>query len=119
ISGLCAKGSSVLAVEMDPEARAKAKELGAETLFGDVSDPEFAKMLPIHQTLTIICTAPDRATNTVLLQSLKYLGYEGELYLTALDNQTAELFEKEERVTTIRPLKMAAANIIKGLSKEE
>lgn len=119
ISGLCAKGSSVLAVEMDPEARAKAKELGAETLFGDVSDPEFAKMLPIHQTLTIICTAPDQATNTVLLQSLKYLGYEGELYLTALDNQTAELFEKEERVTTIRPLKMAAANIIKGLSKEE
>ena len=119
ISGLCAKGSSVLAVEMDPEARARAKELGAETLFGDVSDPEFAKMLPIHQTLTIICTAPDRATNTVLLQSLKYLGYEGELYLTALDNQTAELFEKEERVTTIRPLKMAAANIIKGLSKEE
>ncbi|MEK9907493.1 MAG: cation:proton antiporter, partial [Aquiluna sp.] len=119
LSGLCAKGSSVLAVEMDPEARAKAKELGAETLFGDVSDPEFAKMLPIHQTLTIICTAPDRATNTVLLQSLKYLGYEGELYLTALDNQTAELFEKEERVTTIRPLKMAAANIIKGLSKEE
>jgi Kef-type K+ transport system membrane component KefB len=119
ISGLCAKGSSVLAVEMDPEARAKARELGAETLFGDVSDPEFAKMLPIHQTLTIICTAPDRATNTVLLQSLKYLGYEGELYLTALDNQTAELFEKEERVTTIRPLKMAAANIIKGLSKEE
>jgi Kef-type K+ transport system membrane component KefB len=119
ISGLCAKGSSVLAVEMDPEARAKAKELGAETLFGDVSDPEFAKMLPIHQTLTFICTAPDRATNTVLLQSLKYLGYEGELYLTALDNQTAELFEKEERVTTIRPLKMAAANIIKGLSKEE
>jgi Kef-type K+ transport system membrane component KefB len=119
ISGLCAKGSSVLAVEMDPEARAKAKELGAETLFGDVSDPEFAKMLPIHQTLTIICTAPDRATNTVLLQSLKYLGYEGELYLTALDNQTAELFEKEERVTTIRPLKMAAANVIKGLSKEE
>lgn len=119
ISGLCAKGSSVLAVEMDPEARAKAKELGAETLFGDVSDPEFAKMLPIHQTLTIICTAPDQATNTVLLQSLKYLDYEGELYLTALDNQTAELFEKEERVTTIRPLKMAAANIIKGLSKEE
>jgi len=119
ISGLCAKGSSVLAVEMDPEARARAKELGAETLFGDVSDPEFAKMLPIHQTLTIICTAPDRATNAVLLQSLKYLGYEGELYLTALDNQTAELFEKEERVTTIRPLKMAAANIIKGLSKEE
>ena len=117
ISGLASSGSSVLAVEMDPEALARAKESGAETLFGDVSDPEFAKMLPIHQTLSIICTAPDRATNTVLLQSLKSLGYEGELYLTALDNQTAELFEKEERVTTIRPLKMAAAKIIKGLGR--
>jgi FlaA1/EpsC-like NDP-sugar epimerase len=117
ISGLTSSGSSVLAVEMDPEALARAKESGAKTLFGDVSDPEFAKMLPIHQTMSIICTAPDRATNTVLLQSLKSLGYEGELYLTALDNQTAELFEKEERVTTIRPLKMAAAKIIKGLGR--
>ena len=115
ISGLISAGSSVLAVDLDPDALARARELGAETLFGDVGDPDFAKMLPIHQTGTIICTAPDRSTNTLLLESLKSLDYGGELYLTALDNQTAEMFAKEDRVTTIRPLKMAANRIVKQL----
>ena len=115
ISGLISSGSSVLAVDLDPDALARARELGAETLFGDVGDPDFAKMLPIHQTGTIICTAPDRSTNTLLLESLKSLDYGGELYLTALDNQTAEMFAKEDRVTTIRPLKMAANRIVRQL----
>ncbi len=115
ISGLISAGSSVLAVDLDPDALARARELGAETLFGDVGDPDFAKMLPIHQTGTLICTAPDRSTNTLLLESLKSLDYGGELYLTALDNQTAEMFAKEDRVTTIRPLKMAANRIVKQL----
>ena len=115
ISGLISSGSSVLAVDLDPDALARARELGAETLFGDVGDPDFAKMLPIHQTGTLICTAPDRSTNTLLLESLKSLDYGGELYLTALDNQTAEMFAKEDRVTTIRPLKMAANRIVKQL----
>ena len=115
ISGLIFSGSSVLAVDLDPDALARARELGAETLFGDVGDPDFAKMLPIHQTGTLICTAPDRSTNTLLLESLKSLDYGGDLYLTALDNQTAEMFAKEDRVTTIRPLKMAANRIVKQL----
>ena len=115
ISGLISSGSSVLAVDLDPDALARARELGAETLFGDVGDPDFAKMLPIHQTGTLICTAPDRSTNTLLLESLKSLDYGGDLYLTALDNQTAEMFAKEDRVTTIRPLKMAANRIVKQL----
>ena len=118
ISGLISSGSSVLAVDLDPDALARARELGAETLFGDVGDPDFAKMLPIHQTGTLICTAPDRSTNTLLLESLKSLDYGGDLYLTALDNQTAEMFAKEERVTTIRPLKMAANRIVKQLRGE-
>jgi Kef-type K+ transport system membrane component KefB len=118
ISGLTTSGSSVLAVDLDPDALARARELGAETLFGDVGDPDFAKMLPIHQTDTLICTAPDRTTNALLLDGLKFLGYEGKIYLTALDNKTAEMFAKDEQVTTIRPLKMAANRIVKQLRSE-
>jgi Kef-type K+ transport system membrane component KefB len=118
ISGLTTSGSSVLAVDLDPDALARARELGAETLFGDVGDPDFAKMLPIHQTDTLICTAPDRTTNALLLDGLKSLGYEGKIYLTALDNKTAEMFAKDEQVTTIRPLKMAANRIVKQLRSE-
>lgn len=118
VSGLISSGSSVLAVDLDPDALARARELGAETLFGDVGDPDFAKMLPIHQTETLICTAPDRSTNTLLLGSLKSLGYEGKVYLTALDNQTAEMFAKEDSVTTIRPLKMAANRIVKAVRED-
>ena len=118
ISGLISSGSSVLAVDLDPDALARARELGAETLFGDVGDPDFAKMLPMHQSDTLICTAPDRSTNTLLLGSIKSLGYEGKIYLTALDNQTAEMFAKDPQVTTIRPLKMAANRIVKQLKGE-
>jgi len=118
ISGLISSGSSVLAVDLDPDALARARELGAETLFGDVGDPDFAKMLPMHQSDTLICTAPDRSTNTLLLGSIKSLGYEGKIYLTALDNQTAEMFAKDPQVTTIRPLKMAANRIVKKLKGE-
>lgn len=118
ISGLISNQSRVLVVEMDPEALSKAAALGAETLFGDAGDPDFAKLLPIHQTSTIICTAPDRRSNTLLLEAMRSLGYEGELYLTALDNATAELFEQSPKVTTIRPLKMAANKIVKGLKKD-
>jgi len=118
ISGLISSGSSVLAVDLDPDALARAREIGAETLFGDVGDPDFAKMLPMHQSDTLICTAPDRSTNTLLLGSIKSLGYEGKIYLTALDNQTAEMFAKDPQVTTIRPLKMAANRIVKQLRGE-
>lgn len=118
ISGLVSSGSHVLVVEMDPEALSKAAELGAETLFGDAGDPDFAKLLPIHQTGTIICTAPDRRTNTLLLEGTRALGFEGQLFLTALDNATAEMFAQAKNVETIRPLKMAAAKIVNGLKKE-
>ena len=118
ISGLVSSGSHVLVVEMDPEALSKAAELGAETLFGDAGDPDFAKLLPIHQTGTIICTAPDRRTNTLLLEGTRALGFEGQLYLTALDNATAEMFAQAKNVETIRPLKMAATKIVNGLKKE-
>jgi Kef-type K+ transport system membrane component KefB len=118
ISGLVSSGSHVLVVEMDPEALSKASELGAETLFGDAGDPDFAKLLPIHQTRTIICTAPDRRTNTLLLEAMNSLQYEGQLYLTALDNTTAEMFDQAKNVTTIRPLKMAATKIVNGLKKD-
>lgn len=118
IAKLISSGSSVLAVDLDPDAIAKARELGAETLFGDAGDPDFAKMLPMHQTNTLICTVPERSTNMLLLSSVKSMGYEGELYLTALDNATAEMFEKEAGVKVIRPLKMAAKRIIDSIEKK-
>lgn len=118
VAGLISSGSSVLAIDLDPDALARVRELGAETLYGDVADPDFAKMLPIHQTATVVCTAPDRNTNTMLLQSLKSLDYQGGLFLTALDNATAEIFQAEKGVKTIRPLKMAATRIVKQLKGE-
>ena len=118
IAKLVSSGSSVLAVDVDPDAIAKARELGAETLYGDAGDPDFAKMLPMHQTNTLICTVPERSTNMLLLSSVKSMGYEGELFLTALDNATAEMFEKESGVNTIRPLKMAAKRIIDAIEKK-
>ena len=43
ISGLTSSGSSVLAVDLDPDALARARDLGAETLFGGAMDPPSAR----------------------------------------------------------------------------
>ena len=102
-------------VDLDPRALKGVSSYGVDTLYGDAGDPDFIKVLPVHETKTVVCAAPDRSTNLVVLESLQQLGYGGNICLTALDRQTATTFESYERVTVVRPFQMAATSIVSGL----
>lgn len=115
ISGLTTKGANLLIVDQNPVALNKLAAEGYATLYGDISDPEFAFSLPLNEADAVICTAQERATNLVLLDELDRFGFAGEICLTAMDDPTAALLQEHQRVRVIRPLKMAANSIIESL----
>lgn len=114
VEGLMGRDAVLLVVDVDPAALKVAKSLGADTLYGDVSDPEFSSHLPLHETQTVICAVPDPTTNLVLLDTLKRQEFDGKICLTALDARTAKMLESDG-VTVIRPFQMAANRLISGL----
>jgi Kef-type K+ transport system membrane component KefB len=114
-AGLKAKGAKLLVVDQDPRALKSVASENVETLFGDVSDPEFAANLPLNETDAVICTVHDRSTNLVLLETLTRFGFEGRICLTAMDEPTAKMLAENKSVTVIKPLKMAANTIVEGL----
>lgn len=115
VQGLQEKGAQLLVVDQDPRALKKVSPEGVETLFGDVSDPEFASSLPLNEADAVICTVHDRSTNLVLLETLTRFGFEGRICLTAMDPTTAKMLGEHDNVTVIRPLKMAANRIVDAL----
>lgn len=115
VRGLREEGAELLIVDQDPRALKSISKYDVHTLFGDASDPEFLKVLPVHETRTVVCAAPDRGTNLVVLETLQRLGFTGSVCLTALDRQTAETFDAYEQVTVVRPFQMAAHSVVSGL----
>jgi Kef-type K+ transport system membrane component KefB len=117
VDGLFARGLHVLVVDFDPSAlRAIAAE-SVETLYGDAGEPDFVAALPLHETRLVVCAIPDRETNVALLEALRRLDFEGDVFLTAMDDRTATLFAAEPGVHVIEPLQMAAASVVDGITR--
>ena len=117
VRGMQDKGGRLLVVDQDPRALKAAKGEGVETLFGDISDPEFAASLPLNETDAVICSVHDRSTNLVLLETLTRFNFDGRICLTAMDDATAKMLSDNANVTVIRPLKMAANRIVDALPR--
>lgn len=116
IKGLSLRGAKLLVIDYDPQALKQVRSGSVETLYGDVSEPEFAEALPIHEADHIICAVPDIATNAVLLEVLKRVNYPGQLTLTAMDDDSARLLSHDPKIKIIRPFKTAAENIVNELA---
>lgn len=114
-SGLLDKNANLLVVDTDPQALKRVQHRRVTTLFGDVSDADFASNLPLNEADAIICTVQDRSTNLVLLETLSRFNFTGSICLTAMDEPTAKLFKQNPGVTVIKPLKMAANKIVDNL----
>lgn len=114
-AGLLEKNANLLVVDTDPQALKKARHKRVTTLYGDISDADFASSLPLNEADAIICTVQDRSTNLVLLETLRRFNFQGSICLTAMDEGTAKLLQENPGVTVIRPLKMAANRIVENL----
>jgi Kef-type K+ transport system membrane component KefB len=117
VAGLREKGGRLLVVDQDPRALRAMEGDSVETLFGDISDPDFSGSLPLNIADAVICTVHDRSTNLVLLETLSRFNFEGKICLTAMDEPTAKMLSENRNVTVIRPLTMAATRIVDGLPK--
>lgn len=115
VAGLREKGGRLLVVDQDPRALRAMEGDSVETLFGDISDPDFSGSLPLNIADAVICTVHDRSTNLVLLETLSRFNFEGKICLTAMDEPTAKMLSENRNVTVIRPLTMAATRIVDGL----
>lgn len=113
--GLLAKGANLLVVDYDPQALRAVAGPHVTTLYGDVSEPEFASSLPFHEADSVVCAVPSPSTNVVLLQTLRRFEFSGGICLTAMDVRTAEMLEEYGGVRVIRPFKMAAQNIVREM----
>lgn len=115
IEGLRERGAKLLVIDLDPQALERARAAGADTLYGDVSEPEFTAELPLNETTVFISAVPDRTTNLVVLETLKRANFDGEICLTAMDDETASIFSQDPRVRTVRPFEAAAHRIVENL----
>jgi hypothetical protein len=115
IAGLREKNANLLVVDTDPQALKAVRAKKVTTLYGDISDADFASSLPLNEADAIICTVQERSTNLVLLEALSRFNFQGSICLTAMDERTAQLFQEKPGVTVIKPLNMAAAIIVTNL----
>jgi Kef-type K+ transport system membrane component KefB len=116
VAGLRARNAKLLVVDIDPQALQRLKAPNVDTLYGDVSDPDFAASLPIHEANTVVCAVPEYSVNLLLLETLQRYEYEGSICLTAMDDRSAAMLGENPGVEVIRPLRMAAKSVVKTLN---
>ena len=116
VAGLRARNAKLLVVDIDPQALQRLKTTNVDTLYGDVSDPDFAASLPIHEANTVVCAVPEYSVNLLLLETLQRYEYEGSICLTAMDDRSAAMLGENPGVEVIRPLRMAAKSVVKTLN---
>ena len=110
--GLAARGANLLVVDYDPQALRNIAGPNVTTLYGDVSEPDFAASLPFHETDSVICAVPSPSTNLVLLQTLRRYDFDGSICLTAMDARTADMLSEYGDVRIIRPYSVAAQSVV-------
>ncbi len=77
------RGCQVLGVDYNPELARLGDAMRHPLLFGDAEDPEFIASLPLPQTRWVLSTVRECHVNQVLIHTLKGLGYEGGIAVTA------------------------------------
>ena len=108
IATLAAREGRLLVVDFDPHALHHWRSVGQETLYGDITEPEFALALPLAESRAVVCTVPELSVNLTVLDVLRRNGFGGVIALTALGAHDADVLAVEEGVTVLRPFMDAA-----------
>ena len=115
LRGIRDRGAHVFVVDHDPVVIRALRDEGVDTLYGDAGEPEFAAHLPLAEARSIVCAVPDPVTNLVLLDSVRKLGFDGPVWLTALDDEAARNLAGHDGVAVMRPFAATARSVVKEL----
>ena len=113
-----ARGWRVLGIDFDPVVVAEWRDAGNMAHYGDASDPEFPRSLPLGDVRWIISTTPDRDVGGTLINALRAAGYQGRLAVTVHTRMDAEYLRRQGADRVLMPFvdaaEMAVAEITGG-----
>ncbi|MBB4267678.1 cation:proton antiporter [Roseospira visakhapatnamensis] len=123
--GLRQEGWTVLSIDFDPQMVRQARKQGHPVLFGDVTDPEFIRDLPLRPKQWIISAFRVRqegaaGTNTVLtlLKTLKDQGYPGQIAVTAQQPSEVITYRGHGADLVLLPFADAARHAVAKLTRD-
>jgi len=108
-------GLNVLGVDFSPDAVRHARSSGYDVVFGDATDPEFLAHLPLNAAKWLVLAVPEHDTGLThddsrraLLRTIRDLGYQGRVAVTAHREQTAEELTHGDADIVLMPYRDAA-----------
>ncbi len=114
---LLRRRKSILGVDFDPGALEKWRARGVPVLYADMEDPEVHEHLPLSKAQWVASTVRSREMNLALLRHLKDRKYEGNVALTARNQQEAAVFQKAGARVVFRPYTDAAEQAADALTQ--
>ncbi len=119
------RGLSVMGVDFDPQIVRRSAASGLPTVFGDVTDPDFTRHLPIDAANWAICAVPGTRSGLMIgdprltfLQALAAAGFTGQTAVVASDEWDAADMRAAGATLVSLPFEDAAeetADLIAGI----
>lgn len=99
-----------LGIDFDPNIVREWNKQGKPIIYGDISDPELFDHIYLDNVSCILSTIPERDFSAQFIALLREKGYQGAIYLTALQEQDAEILKDCHADQVLIPHSMAAEN---------
>ena len=123
---LVRRGYRVLGVDFSPAAVRRWREEGLDTIYGDMSDPEFIATLPLHRSRWAVSTIREQISGVshadahlVLIQSLREHGYRGTIAVTATPDIDVDKHMRLGANLVLDPFQDAADRAVELLESNE
>ncbi|MEX2524579.1 MAG: cation:proton antiporter [Gammaproteobacteria bacterium] len=115
----------ILGIDFSPMAVRRWRNEGADTLYGDIADPEFVASLPVHNTQWVVCAIPEHDLGLGqsdprmgLIQVLRSMGYKGRIAMAAHLESGAEHLRRAGVDIVFLPFRDAADQAVELLMGE-
>ncbi len=111
------QNARVLGIDFDPEAIRQAQEFKFPAIYGDASDPEFVKALPLKGVNTVVLAFPHHIAGPFMpdirisfARTLRESGYQGHIAVTSHFRVMEEDLKKSGADIVLCPFEDAASH---------
>jgi hypothetical protein len=102
-------------IDFDPQQVALWQSEGRDVAYGDIEDPDIIEHLPLLSVKCIISTIPNVDYSIQLVKALRNSGYQGKIFISAMNDKESEILDKCSVDGVLIPQKMAAENFYNSI----
>lgn len=113
---LIRRKKTMIGVDFDPGVLEKWRTREMSVLYGDITDPEIFEHLPLDRVKWVVSTIRSKEQNLALIEHLRNHSFRGKIALTAVNEDQAQLFEKEGAQVVFKPFSDAAEQAADSLT---